>query len=251
MTRYLNLMRNISNWGLYLGIKFGLTRPDPIYFTTRSGVVIEVPRRLLQTFKEVFMDECYMEALQRDFPKGGTVIDIGANAGFFSLFAASRFDQPRIFSYEPIPVNFQQLEKNRQLNAKHDIHPHQSAVAGKAGEITLTFDPSDSFTTSASMTREQEGEAIRVSCVTLENIFETYGLERCDFLKMDCEGAEYDIFYNCPDGILARIDQIAMEVHQGPEPGHNTDALERFFNDTGFKTLRRPVNMLWAWKNHG
>ncbi len=244
-------MRNISNWGLYLGIKFGLTRPDPIYFTTRSGVVIEVPRRLLQTFKEVFMDECYMEALQRDFPKGGTVIDIGANAGFFSLFAASRFDQPRIFSYEPIPVNFQQLEKNRQLNAKHDIHPHHSAVAGKAGDITLTFDPSDSFTTSASMTREQEGEAIRVSCVTLENIFETYGLERCDFLKMDCEGAEYDIFYNCPDGILARIDQIAMEVHHGAEPGHNTDALERFFNDKGFKTLRRPVNMLWAWKNHG
>ncbi len=203
-------MRNISNWSLYLGIKFGLTRPDPIYFTTRTGVVIEVPRRLLQTFKEVFMDECYMEALQREVPKGGTVIDIGANAGFFSLFAASRFDQPRIFSYEPIPVNFQQLEKNIRLNAKHDIHPHQCAVAGKAGDITLTFDPSDSFTTSASMTRKQEGAEIRVSCVTLENIFETYGLERCDFLKMDCEGAEYDIFYNCSEDTLSRIDQIAM-----------------------------------------
>ncbi len=81
MTRYLNLVRNISNWGLYLGIKFGLTRPDPIYFTTRSSVVIEVPRRLLQTFKQVFMDECYMESLQMEFPKGGTIIDIGANAG--------------------------------------------------------------------------------------------------------------------------------------------------------------------------
>ncbi|MCH6580602.1 MAG: FkbM family methyltransferase [Nitrospinae bacterium] len=101
------------------------------------------------------------------------------------------------------------------------------------------------------MTREQEGEEIRVNRVTLEDIFETYGLERYDFLKMDCEGAEYDIFYNCPDGILARIDQIAMEVHHGAEPGRNTDALERFFNDKGFKTLRRPVNMLWAWKNHG
>ncbi|MCH7500668.1 MAG: FkbM family methyltransferase [Nitrospinae bacterium] len=142
-------------------------------------------------------------------------------------------------------------EKNRQLNAKHDIHPHQSAVAGKAGDLTLTFDPGDSFTTSQSMTHKQEGEEIRVNRVTLEDIFETYGLERYDFLKMDCEGAEYDIFYNCPDGILARIDQIAMEVHHGAEPGRNTDALERFFNDKGFKTVRRPVNMLWAWKNHG
>ena len=121
VTRYLNLMRNISNWSLYPGIKFGLTRPDTIYFTTRSGVVMEVLRRLLQTFREVFMDECYMGALQRGFPKRGTVIGAWANAGFFSRFAASRFGQLRIFSYEPIPVNFQQLEKNRQLNPKHDM----------------------------------------------------------------------------------------------------------------------------------
>ncbi len=250
MTRYLNLMRNISNWTLYLGIKFGLTKPDPIHFTTRSGVVVEVPRRLLQTFKEVFMDECYMNALQRDIPKGGAVIDIGANAGFFSMFAASRFDHPRIFSYEPIPVNFKQLEKNKQLNAGYDIHPHQSAVAGKAGEITLTFDPNDAFTTSASMTRPQEGEEIRVNCVTLQDIFETYGLERCDFLKMDCEGAEYDIFYNCSEDILSRIDQIAMEVHKGPEPRHDMESLEQFFKHHGFRTQRRPVDMLWAWKTN-
>ena len=62
-------------------------------------------------------------------------------------------------------------EKNRQLNAKHDLHPHQSAVAGKAGDLTLTFDPSEFFTTSQSMTREQEGEEIRVNRVTLEDIF--------------------------------------------------------------------------------
>ncbi|MDH5763861.1 MAG: FkbM family methyltransferase [Nitrospinota bacterium] len=248
MTRYLNLMRNISNWSLYLGIKFGLTRPDPIHFITRSGVTVEVPRRLLQTFKEVFMDECYMDCLQRPIPKGGSVIDIGANAGFFSMFAASRFDQPKILSYEPIPVNFRQLEKNRELNPQHDIHPHQNAVAGKAGEITLTFDPSDSFTTSASMTRKQEGEEIKVTCVTLKDIFEKYGLERCDFLKMDCEGAEYDIFYNCPEDILSRIDQIAMEVHKGTEPRHDMDSLEQFFKHHGFLTQRRPVDMLWAWK---
>jgi FkbM family methyltransferase len=189
-----------------------------------------------------------MDCLQRPIPKGGSVIDIGANAGFFSMFAASRFDQPKILSYEPIPVNFRQLQKNRELNPQHDIHPHQNAVAGKAGEITLTFDPSDSFTTSASMTRKQEGEEIKVTCVTLKDIFEKYGLERCDFLKMDCEGAEYDIFYNCPEDILSRIDQIAMEVHKGTEPRHDMDSLEQFFKHHGFVTQRRPVDMLWAWK---
>jgi len=37
-------VRNISNWGLYLGIKFGLTRPNPIYFSTRSGVKMNFKR---------------------------------------------------------------------------------------------------------------------------------------------------------------------------------------------------------------
>ena len=121
-------------------------------------------------------------------------------------------------------------------------------MAGKAGDLTLTFDPGDSFTPSASMTHKQEGEETRVNRVTLEDIFETYGLERCDFLKMDCEGAEFDIFYNCSEETLSRIDQIAMEVHQGPEPRHDMDSLEQFFNHHGFRTQRRPVDMLWAWK---
>ena len=74
------------------------------------------------------MDECYMEALQRRFPKRGTVIDIGSNAGFFS-----RFDQqPRIFSYEPIPANFQQLGKKPSAE-REARHSSSSKCSGGEG----------------------------------------------------------------------------------------------------------------------
>jgi hypothetical protein len=64
---------------------------------------------------------------------------------------------------------------------------------------------------------------------------------------MDCEGAEYDILYNCPLDYLQRIDQIAMEVHNGEKENQNIEALEAFLRERGFSTRRRPVGMLWAW----
>jgi hypothetical protein len=64
---------------------------------------------------------------------------------------------------------------------------------------------------------------------------------------MDCEGAEYDILYNCPPDYLQRIDQIAMEVHNGEKENQNIEALEAFLRKQGFSTRRRPVGMLWAW----
>ena len=44
-------------------------------------------------------------------------IDIGANAGYFTLFAASCFADARVFSFEPVPVNYAQLERHRNLNS--------------------------------------------------------------------------------------------------------------------------------------
>jgi hypothetical protein len=77
---------------------------------------------------------------------------------------------------------------------------------------------------------------------------EENGITRCDLLKMDCEGAEYEILYNCPPDYLRRIDQIAMEVHRGDKEDQNIDALEKFFRQQGFRTRRKPVGMLWAWR---
>jgi hypothetical protein len=39
-----------------------------------------------------------------------------------------------------------------------------------------------------------------------------------------------------------------MEVHNGPGDGENIDALDTFLKASGFKTRRRPVGMLWAWR---
>jgi FkbM family methyltransferase len=250
MNRYFNLWKNFKNWWLYLAFKYGLTDSEPLVFNTRNGVTVEVPHRLVQTFKEIFMDECYLAGLEKDISPGATIIDIGANAGYFTLFAADKFPQSQIFSFEPVPVNYIQLQRHSDLNKTRDIKCFPLAVAGQAGEITLSFDAHDSFTTSATMfTHENTREDyLKVPCVSLQEIMDEHNIIKCDLLKMDCEGAEYDILYNTSTGYLQRIDQIALEVHCGKENNQNIDALEAFLNQQGFFTRRRPVGMLWAWR---
>ena len=237
--RYIRLLKNISNWWLHFAVKMGFAKSDPLLFRLRNNIVMEVPRRLLHEFKEIFMEECYTRRVFH-LPDGPTVIDIGANAGFFTLFAASRFPKATIIAFEPIAINFNQLERNRNLNEDVCIFCRQMAVYGHAGEVLLSFDPDDSFTTAASVIRGEDHQkaTIKVASMTLPDIFEAYQLKRCDFLKMDCEGSEYDILYNCPDKYLHRVVQMAIEVHKGTEPNHNIESLANYLNAHDFQTYR-------------
>lgn len=247
--RYVNLVRYFSNWWLYLMVKFGLTYDDPLIFKTRKGVLIEVPRSLLHTFKEIFMEECYLRGMKFSLGKKPVVIDIGANAGFFTLFALSELSAS-VVSYEPIPVNFRQLKRNIELNHGFPATCFQKAVAGQSGMVSLSYDVHDGFTTTATMCEgtERTAASVKAESGSLSDVFQENNLDKCDLLKMDCEGAEFDILYNCPSEILRRIRHMAMEIHGGPEPNRNINALETYLRKGGFTTCRRSVGMLWAWR---
>lgn len=248
--RYIRLFKELSNWLLYIKVKLGLTKADPLIFETRNRIVIEVPRRLLHEFKEIFMEGSYTRGLALTVPDRPTIIDIGANAGFFTFFAASRFPGAKIFSYEPVESNYRQLERNQALNSNVQVLCFQKAVYGYSGEIALSFDSRDSFTTTASVFGYSDSQlkTVQVPCVTLAEIFDKHQLKRCNLLKMDCEGSEFEILYNCPVSCLHRIDQMAMEVHGRKEASHNITSLEGYLNSIGFKTRRHEEHMLWAWR---
>jgi hypothetical protein len=74
----------------------------------------------------------------------------------------------------------------------------------------------------------------RAAAVSLKDIFAKNKIPRVDFLKMDCEGAEYEILFNCQENILRKIDKIVIECH-------NTDknkrllSLKKFLEDNKFR----------------
>ena len=73
---------------------------------------------------------------------------------------------------------------------------------------------------------------MEVECVTLENIFDENHIVSCDLLKLDCEGAEYDILINANKEIFDKIKLISLEYHN--IINHDGHELKKFLETVGF-----------------
>lgn len=139
------------------------------------------------------------------------VIDIGGNIGTFALLAAQR--GARVITVEPGSDNFELLKRNIEVNGAARVTPINAAVCKDTGTITLERSHEGGYhsTTKGMLSNPVGSETVKA--VRLQDLFDTYGIKRCHFLKVDCEGAEYEIFEGLPDEYLARVDKIAMEWH--------------------------------------
>jgi FkbM family methyltransferase len=246
--RYFNLIKTITNWPRYLRYKlFGGS--GPLTFVTRAGITIEVPERVMHDFKAVFFQECYLEEMPRPLLAGTDIVDVGANVGAFTFFAATRFPGHRILAFEPDPANFAQLERNAALNPGR-AQVHRMAVAGATGEATLVGGEPDAHTTGASIVAAvRPGTGMTVPAISLADLFTTFGVARCGLLKLDCEGAEFPILHAAPDWALQRVDQMIMEVHPTSAHGPSSRAgLSAYLNGRGFRTRDTRFGLLRAWR---
>ncbi len=140
---------------------------------------------------------------------GSTVVDIGANIGVFSLYAA-HCGAIRIFAYEPNTEAYHLLLHNVQANhLQQNILPHQLAVTSTDGD-KVKFPKKPSMYNTI-ITDENPAEYELVETVTAQAILTE---AKCiDVLKLDCEGAEYDILSSSKPGFLSQIVAIRMEYH--------------------------------------
>jgi len=175
--------------------------------------------------------------VRRDYGKassGKLVVDIGASLGSFSLDAARQ--GARVLAYEPAPESFELLSQTIKLNrSEGKIKPFRLGVAGRAGKrkfFLTRFSPLSSFFAGGD-------SKISVDCVTLEDIFKKHRLKKLDLLKLDCEGAEYEILYETPAEILEKIKEIRLEYHVLPAKNANPDALTDFLLHRGFALVNR------------
>lgn len=172
-----------------------------------------------------------------------TVIDVGAHVGSFSIYAGWQGRRVRVFAYEAFAANHERLIENIRLNGLADrVWSHGQAVW--SSNETRTFYVSGTAFNEGSLIGQGEGFA--VECVALKSIFERQGIETCNLLKMDCEGAEYDILMTAPETLLARIQKVTLEYHDHPVETPAT--LQAFLEKRGFvvSLARLPYRILYA-----
>jgi len=245
------MIRNVVNWHEYLLHKVGVRSRNRFVFRLRAGIEVDVPREMLFTFKEVFFTDDYIRGLPAGLfgRKPITVVDVGANAGYFSLFAFARFPGARVIALEPIDTNFRLLEKNRELNRELDWTLVQRAVSSTPGKIVLSMSPDDTFTTDATVFDNERGnKRVEVEAVSLAQVMDDHAIGEIDYLKLDCEGSEYEILYEAPADVLDRVRTIVVETHPGPGPMQNRDALAGHLKSVGYSLVTEPGAFIWAWR---
>jgi len=164
-----------------------------------------------------------------------TIIDIGAGLGDFAAYAAQRSPNGRVLAYEPFPESFALLQQNVALNNLSNVEARPYAIAAKPGSLALNIGRGEAVQHS---TTQAGANTIDVQAITLPQVFDDHGLDRCDFLKMDIEGGEYAILRGVDASLLKRVQLIALEYHDNTPAGQH-DELVRLLQSNGFQVQVR------------
>jgi len=147
-----------------------------------------------------------------DFGRNDVVLDIGANIGCVSIYLAKKYPKIKIYAFEAHPVNFQSLLYNIKLNSVYNIIPVNKAVYSETGKIlTISLDTTNTGASSCFIQRDTK--EFSVETISLDDIIKGYDITELKLLKIDCEGAEFDIIEGSNLIQDLEINTLGMEVH--------------------------------------
>jgi len=142
-----------------------------------------------------------------------TVLDIGANAGISAVYFAARFPQAVVHAFEPDPGNCELLRMNAAARVR--IHVHPFALGSRDGELTL-YDSDDPANFGGFSAHGMGIDPRRSKAVTMRHAgrcLAELGIGAIDVLKIDTEGAEWDIVTALDPALLANVRVIMGELH--------------------------------------
>ena len=130
------------------------------------------------------------DMMERLIGKGDTFFDIGANIGWYSINIASAIRDVKIFSFEPIPKTYAQLNKNIQLNVLKNIVTYNFGFSDRDDEFPFYYYPEGSGNaSSANLTGRDDVEVVNCKVKTLDDFTAETG-QHINFIKCDVEGAD-------------------------------------------------------------
>jgi len=185
-----------------------------------------------------------------------TVVDVGANMGLFTLWAAPQVPQGCILAIEPTGV-IDCLKMNVRLNSLVNVVPLKTAVGRSQQSMDFVEYPGFNIVTHqagvrpALVTRllirllyrryRQEPVRVTVPCEPLAKILDEAHLDVVNLLKMDCEGGEYEIFRSLPQDYWHRIERVALEFHELRKDQRHGELVE-YLKKAGFEVeVRRKL----------
>jgi FkbM family methyltransferase len=197
----------------------------------------------LAAINETVILNPYLRSPYIVLPDDATVIDIGANIGDFTIQAARACPGGRVVGVEPIGAHVKMIEAQVALNRLSNVRVVRAAV-GATCQMTRVM---AAGTTSRVSERDDSAEVVEM--VTLERLMQDHSIDTLDLLKLDCEGAEWDIL-PAAERVLPRVRQICMEFHC--ERGWTATKLAEWLRARGFTVAHTAGSwngLLWATRS--
>jgi FkbM family methyltransferase len=182
---------------------------------------------------EIFIQCCYSIAAPWTF----NVFDIGMNVGYASLFFAGSQRVNKVYGFEPFPPTFEDARTNFNLNPalSGKLVLHNFGLGARSEKRNLVYSrdfKGKNSTSEGGMEGSQEVE-IRNALQVFGEIIDRSPQEQY-FVKMDCEGAEFEIIESLKGGIPQQIFGFIIEWHY-----HNPKPIVNALVAQGYKVQQR------------
>lgn len=196
----------------------------PISFTS--------PFWFLHSIGEIFIDQVYKFPSNEESIK---IIDCGANIGLSVLYFKKMHKKAKIIAIEADPNIYKQLRQNLHEYSYDNIELINAAVWNE--ETPLLFESQGSV--GGKIANDEIQNTVQIPAVRLRN----YLSSTVDFLKIDIEGAEYEVLKDCRD-LLINVKNLFIEYHELQKEDQKLHEMLVWINKAGFKYYIKE-----AWNN--
>ena len=195
-----------------------------VYYRTSSSDMILIYEILL---KSKYKREYYFP----DELKPKVIFDIGGNIGITSIYLATVFPEALIYTFEPLKENFEILQKNTAQFK--NIEVFNVGLGAKNGSFKVYLSDDNENYGGVSFYSEVEGNLSEpfseCEVKNVNDILKDLGINKVDLIKIDTEGAEYDILTSIKSEFLEKTSWITGELH-----GNRDFELLNYLNSLGF-----------------
>ena len=235
------LLFGVKNWkvlfSIFLGKPFlGVKRLELRRNNLRIGVGSKMEA---WSVKETLIDRFYTR-LGTEIQSDWVVVDVGAAIGEFTIEAALQLTEGVVHAFEPNPGSINILRQNIRVNNLGCVQNYNLGVWKEEGEIPLHFlnnEPLQAVSGKDQSPSLQAFTETTIPVITLEQVLNEKVGDHIDLLKLDCEGAEYEILLNQDPKIFEKIDRIVMEYHDLDDTCNHC-VLTELFEELGYQVNR-------------
>ncbi len=221
--------------------KIEISDGEVIFTTRKNGIKLSfngIDRLAVPIWMLNFgnYEEEEIEIYNQLIEDGMTILDVGANIGYFSILWRIKFPNSTIYAFEPMKDTFNTLKKNIAINNCENVFPLPFALSNKNKNGYFYSSPEMiSIASEKNVLDYKKAEKIPISFIKLD----FFNIENIDFIKIDAEGSEFNILKGSIESFKKFNPIVVVELFEYWDKvfEYHPDEVIEFLKELGYRSF--------------